>query len=69
MVQLYLSGGAGDITPIRTLRGFQRVHLRAGESRQVSFTVPTADLPKASTEVSVGSGQPLAGTPHITGSL
>jgi beta-glucosidase len=69
VVQLYLSGGAGDITPIRTLRGFQRVHLRPGESRQVSFTVPTADLPKASTEVSVGSGQPLANTPHITGTL
>ena len=55
--------------PIRSLRGFQRIHLRAGESREVTFTLGTDDLPKSAVEVSVGGGQPLAGTPHVRGSL
>ena len=55
--------------PIRSLRGFQRIHLRAGESREVTFTLGSDDLPKSAVEVSVGGGQPLAGTPHVRGSL
>jgi beta-glucosidase len=69
VVQLYFAGGAGDVTPVRSLRGFQRIHLRAGEVRQVAFTVGAADLPKSTTEISVGGGQPVAGIPHVTGSL
>ena len=34
VVQLYVGGGAGEESPIRSLRGFQRIHLRAGESRR-----------------------------------
>ena len=69
MVQLYVGGGPEEGAPIRSLRGFQRIHLRAGESREVSFTLGVDDLPKSTVEVSVGGGQPLAGTPHVRGSL
>jgi beta-glucosidase len=69
VVQLYLGGGAGEDAPIRSLRGFERVHLRAGESRAVSFTLASGDLPKAAVEVSVGGGQPVGKTPCVKGTL
>jgi len=69
VVQLYVGGGAGEEAPIRSLRGFQRIHLRAGESRQVSFTLGADDLPKSAVEISVGGGQPLANMPHVRGTL
>jgi beta-glucosidase len=69
VVQLYIGGGPGEGAPIRNLRGFQRIHLRAGESRQVTFTVASGDLPKEKVEVSVGGGQPLANIPHVKGEL
>jgi beta-glucosidase len=65
VVQLYVGGGPGEDAPIRNLRGFQRIRLRAGESRQVTFTVASGDLPRGKVEVSVGGGQPLAGIPHL----
>ena len=69
VVQLYVGGGPEEEAPIRSLRGFQRIHLRAGESREVTFTLGSDDLPKSAVEVSVGGGQPLAGTPHVRGRL
>ena len=40
VVQLYLRHDAPSVTrPVRELRGFQRVALRAGESRTVRFTL------------------------------
>jgi len=69
VVQLYVRGGAGEESPIRSLRGFQRIHLRAGESRQVNFTLGADDLPKAAVDISVGGGQPLANIPHVRGTL
>jgi beta-glucosidase len=69
VAQLYISGGSGEDAPMRSLRGFQRIHLRAGESRQVRFTVAPEDLPKDKVDVSVGGGQPLGNTPHVQGSL
>jgi len=69
VVQLYVGGGADPEAPIRSLRGFQRVHLRPGESREVSFAIGADDLPPAPVEVSVGGGQPLARIPHVRGSL
>jgi len=69
VVQLYVGGGPGEGAPIRSLRGFQRIHLRGSESREVTFTLGTDDLPKPAVEVSVGGGQPLAGTPHVRGRL
>jgi beta-glucosidase len=69
VVQLYVGGGPEGEAPVRSLRGFQRIHLRAGESREVTFTLGTDETPKAAVEVSVGGGQPLAGTPHVRGRL
>ena len=69
VVQLYVGGGPEPEAPIRNLRGFQRIHLRAGESRQVTFTLKAADLPKTAVEISVGGGQPLGNTPHVAGRL
>ena len=69
VVQLYFAGGAGEDAPVRSLRGFQRIHLRAGESRQVNFTVASEDVPTDRLEISVGGGQPVGNTPHVQGSL
>jgi beta-glucosidase len=69
VVQLYFGGGAGEDAPIRNLRGFLRIHLRAGESRKVKFTLRSGDLPKAAVEVSVGGGQPASAIPHLEGTL
>ena len=69
VVQLYVSGTADEQAPLRSLRAFQRIHLRAGESRQVTFTVGSDALPEAKVEVSVGGGQPMGNTPHVQGTL
>jgi beta-glucosidase len=70
VVQLYVSGGPEPEAPIRSLRGFQRVRLRAGESRQLSFTVPADDLPKTpGVEISVGGGQPLPNIAFVKAAL
>ena len=69
VVQVYVSGGSGEGTPIRSLRGFQRVHLKAGESRQLQFHVATDALPPGPADISVGGGQPLEGIPHVKGRL
>jgi beta-glucosidase len=70
VVQLYVSGQAGNMqVPIRSLRGFQRVFLKAGESKTVQFNLSATDLsviddqgnPKRFTGkvlISVGGGQP-----------
>ncbi len=45
IVQLYTRQLVGSITrPVRELRGFQRVHLRGGQTRRVEFTLRAADL-------------------------
>jgi beta-glucosidase len=69
VVQFYVAGGSGEEAPIRSLRGFERIHLRAGESREVRFELTSDDLPKSVVDVSVGGGQPLANTPHVQGKL
>jgi beta-glucosidase len=69
VVQLYVGGGSEEESPIRSLRGFQRVHLRAGESRQVSFILGADDLPKSAVDISVGGGQPMGNVPHVRGTL
>ncbi len=69
VVQLYIGGGPGNEAPMRNLRGFQRIHLRAGESRKVRFTVGSEDLPKSKVEVSMGGGQPMENIPHLKGAL
>jgi beta-glucosidase len=45
VVQLYIRDLVGSITrPVKELKGFQKIELKAGESRQVSFTITPADL-------------------------
>ena len=68
VVQLYVAGGPGEDAPVRSLRGFQRIHLRAGESRQVSFALES-DVPPGKVEISVGGGQPLGNIPYVKGAL
>lgn len=44
VVQLYLRDDVASVTrPVRLLRGFQRIKLAAGESRDVKFTLDAAD--------------------------
>ena len=69
VVQLYLSGGTGEDDPIRQLRGLQRIHLRAGEAREVEFSIAPDDLPKDKVRISVGGGQPVTQIPHVDGTL
>lgn len=65
VVQLYVAGGREPGAPIRTLRGFERLTLRAGERREVRFTVAERDLPKGTAQLSVGGGQPLPGAAFV----
>jgi len=45
VAQLYVQDVVGSITrPVRELKGFQRVHLKPGESREVSFQLSADDL-------------------------
>jgi beta-glucosidase len=69
VVQLYVSGEPGEGAPLRSLRGFQRVHLRAGESREVTFKLGSDVLPDSKVQISVGGGQPLGSVPHVKGTL
>ncbi len=69
VVQLYVNGGGAADDPIRNLRGFQRVHLRAGETRDVEFTLGSQDVPKDKVKISVGGGQPVGTVARIEGIL
>jgi beta-glucosidase len=69
VVQLYIDGGPEKEAPIRNLRGFQRIHLHAGESREVKFALGSDDLPKSAVSISVGGGQPLSNIPHVRSKL
>jgi len=45
VVQLYIRDMVGSITrPVKELKGFQKVSLKAGESKTVSFTISVNDL-------------------------
>ncbi len=78
VVQLYLKFPDEPGAPIRALRGFQRVHLRAGASRRVEFHLRPRDLSLVTERgdiivargpytVSVGGGQPGTGAPSVSG--
>ena len=72
VVQLYVSG-SGEKAPVRSLKGFQRILLKKGESKVVHFLLAPEDLsvldengnPEMFTgavSISVGGGQPDAGS-------
>ncbi|MEQ1677618.1 MAG: glycoside hydrolase family 3 C-terminal domain-containing protein, partial [Chitinophagaceae bacterium] len=70
VVQLYVSTQNKNIrSPLKALKGFQRITLKAGESKLVTFTLTPADLsvvsekgvlqqPKGKLMISIGGGQP-----------
>ena len=72
VVQLYLSLPSGQYrVPIRSLEGFKRIHLKAGETKNVHFTVLPEQMqtldennrfvtPNGEMLVSVGGKQPDA---------
>ena len=72
VVQLYVSGNDKN-APLRALKGFQRIFLKKGESKTVSFTLAPEDLslmgdngvPKmfrGKVQIAVGGSQPDATT-------
>lgn len=72
VAQLYLTPPAFDGAPRLALRGFQRLHLKAGERREVSYRLSARDLSfvdrdgvrqvmPGSYRLSVGGGQPGTG--------
>jgi beta-glucosidase len=65
VVQLYMNGGGAADDPVRSLRGFQRVHLHAGEVRRVQFMLGVEDVPKEKVRISVGGGQPTGRVPRL----
>ena len=70
VVQLYVSTQNKNIhAPLKALKGFQRIALKAGESKTVTFNLTADDLslvneegklylPKGKLMISVGGGQP-----------
>jgi beta-glucosidase len=45
VVQLYIQDLVGSVTrPVKELKGFQKIALKAGESQEVSFTISKEDL-------------------------
>ena len=80
VAQLYLTFPKLPGAPLRALRGFARVHLRAGESRTVGFRLDDRDLSHVDASgarlvgagrygVCVGGGQPGTGAPSVAGEL
>ncbi len=80
VAELYLSFPNVPGAPLRALRGFERVHLKPGESQKVRFEVKDRDLSMVSEagepmiaegvySVSIGGGQPNTGLPTATGTF
>lgn len=56
VVQLYIRDIAGSVTrPVKELKGFQKIMLKPGEAREVSFTLSVADLSFYRADMSFGS--------------
>ena len=69
VIQLYLTNQREFVTPLRALKGFKRIHLKKGESKEVEFTLSGQQLSvvdkqgntvpmKGNVLVSVGGEQP-----------
>jgi beta-glucosidase len=80
VAQLYLSFPKVAGAPLRALRGFQRVHLKPGESQRVRFELQDRDLSMVTEagqpiiaegkySVSIGGGQPNTGAASVGGSF
>lgn len=75
VAQVYLQFGGAQGAPNHALRGFQRIHLQAGEARMLHFRLPARQLSHVNEagqvvvsagryQVSVGGGQPQF-TPNV----
>lgn len=80
VAQLYISNKRTFVTPVRSLKGFERISLKPGESREVRFTFSPDDLTlvgsrgesvpmRGAVEISVGSGQPVATSSFVSQTL
>ncbi len=78
VVELYLKFPPVKGAPLLALRGFERVHLDPGATRQVHFELKDRDLGMVTEEghpmiaggdytISIGGGQPDTGAPVATG--
>ena len=78
VAQVYLSFPNVAGAPLRALRAFKRIHLKAGEAQKLRFEMNERDLSMVSEagepiiaegqySVSVGGGQPDTGAPAIAG--
>jgi len=80
VAQLYLAVPGRPATPVRSLKGYDRVHLAPGESKTVTFKLDPRDLAFADAKgvmritpatyrLWVGGGQPDTGAPGVAGSF
>jgi beta-glucosidase len=80
VAQLYLVFPHVTGAPLRALRGFKRVHLKAGVSQTVQFELRDRDLSMVTEAgepiiaegkylVSIGGGQPDTGAPSVAGTF
>jgi beta-glucosidase len=80
VVQLYISFPKMDGAPLRALRGFTRVNLKAGEQKNVKLTLGPRDLSYVNDAgdrmvaagdylITAGGGQPGTGAPHADAHL
>jgi beta-glucosidase len=80
VTQLYLEFPHVAGAPLRALRGFKRVHLKAGESQTVQFELRDRDLSmvteagalaiaKGKYSISIGGGQPNTEEPSVSGTF
>jgi beta-glucosidase len=80
VAELYLTPPAFEGAPKLALRGFERISLKAGERKTVSFTLSPRDLSFVAADgtrqvvagrytVDVGSGQPAVDVPHQSASF
>jgi beta-glucosidase len=78
VAELYLTFPKSAVSPIRTLRAFTRVHVKAGGTEHVHFTLSPRDLSDANEAgerviapgaytITVGGGQPGSGLSTIEG--
>ena len=77
VVELYLSFPKSPLVPIRALRAFTRMHLKAGETQHVHFTLSSRDLSEVTEtgerivapgeyQLSVGGSQPAPGLATVS---
>jgi beta-glucosidase len=79
VAQVYLTPPTFEGAPQIALRGFQRLSLKKGETKSVSFALSPRDLSFVTKDgvrqvipgnykLSVGSGQPIGNTAGVSGS-